>query len=96
LVNLVEQAEHYVSCIECPHLLIKATDSPLYMSDDVAERLINVMKNNNSDFVYKTIEGGHHVHMDKAADVAKIVSKFLASPFTNSGSEEKENMTFSM
>ena len=62
------------------------------MSEDVAARLVKVMRNNNPDFVYETLAGGHHVHMDSPDEVAAIINNFLGRPFDNSGSEEKENM----
>ncbi len=85
-----------MSCIDCPQLVVKATDSPTYMAEDVAARIVKVMKNNNPDFVYHSVEGGHHVHMDKADEVAAVVAEFINRPFDNSGTEEKENMKFSM
>ena len=74
----------------------QAFDSPFYMSEDVAARLVKVMRNNNPDFVYETLAGGHHVHMDSPGEVAAIVNNFLGRPFDNSGSEEKENMNFKL
>ena len=91
-VNLVlDQVEHVASKIDCPHLIVKALESPYYMSDEVAERVLHIYRNNNPDFVLAEVLGGHHVHMDDADRVAKIVGKFLRKDFKGKGSEEKEN-----
>jgi len=93
---LEEQAEHYVSNIECPHLIVKASDSPFYMPEDAAMRLIKVMINNNPNFVYETLDGGHHCHMDSPDDVASVVNSFLGRTFDKNGSEEKRNVNFKL
>eukprot|EP00095_Tigriopus_kingsejongensis_P008474 maker-scaffold18_size714446-snap-gene-4.12 protein:Tk08474 transcript:maker-scaffold18_size714446-snap-gene-4.12-mRNA-1 annotation:"probable serine hydrolase" len=62
---VVEQVEQMASDIDCPHLLIKASDSPLYMSEEIAERIIKIYTNNNPDFEYRSVQGGHHVHMNE-------------------------------
>ena len=55
-----------------------------------------VYLNNNPDFEYKSINGGHHVHMDNAPDVASIVQTFLDKKFKGKGTEDKENMPFKL
>ena len=44
------QADHYASHVDIPHLIIKASDSALYMSEDAADRVLSVYRNNNPDF----------------------------------------------
>jgi hypothetical protein len=51
---------------------------------------------NNPDFQYRTLTGGHHVHMNKPELVAKEVNKFLKKQFTNKGTESRENAPFSL
>lgn len=80
--------------MDCPHLLVKATDSPLYMSEDVAERILRAYVSNNPDFEYRTVVGGHHAHMNHPEEVAPIINKFLGKKFMNKGTEEKESMPF--
>ncbi|XP_023345890.1 serine hydrolase-like protein [Eurytemora carolleeae] len=82
MFNMVlEVAEEYASKISSPHLLIKATDSNKYMPDESYDRLLKVMRNNNPRFIYREVEGGHHVHLNKPEVVAPIINRFLEMNF---------------
>ena len=71
---------------------MKCTDSPFYMSDDVADRLLAAYRNNNPHHEYHTLEdAGHHVHMDQPERVAKLINKFLGRNFKTSGTDQEEN-----
>ena len=72
-----EQIEHYVSKIECPHIIIKATDSNSYMSDEVVNYFLRSHRNNNMNFSYKAVEGGHHVHLNNTELIIPLINKFL-------------------
>ena len=87
---LLEQAEHYAERVQCPLLIIKASDSPWYMSEEHAERILKVYSNNNANFVFKHVEGGHHVHLNEPEKVAPLIVKFLKKDFKDSGTEDKE------
>ena len=80
--NLVQEvAEEYASKIKCPHLLIKATDSTKYMTDENYDRLLKVYRNHNPNFVYRELEGGHHIHLNTPDKVSPLINKFLAKEF---------------
>jgi len=80
--NLVQEvAEEYASKITCPHLLIKFTDASKYMTDENYDRFLKVYRNNNPNFVYRELEGGHHHHLNCPAVVAPIICKFLNNTF---------------
>ena len=87
-----EQVEHYAEQIQCPLLVIKASDSPWYMSEEHAEKILKVYINNNPNFVFKKVEGGHHVHLNEPEKVAPLIISFLKKVFRDSGTEEKENL----
>ena len=87
-----EQVEHYAAQIQCPLLVIKASDSPWYMSEENAEKILKVYSNNNPNFVFKKVEGGHHVHLNEPEKVAPLIISFLEKIFRDSGTEEKENL----
>ena len=89
---VLEQVEHYAVGIQCPLLIIKASDSPWYMSEEHAEKLLKLYENNNPNFMFKKIEGGHHVHLNSPEKVAPIITKFLNKKFQDSGTEDKENL----
>ena len=76
-----EVAEEYASKIKCPHLLIKATDSTKYMTDENYDRLLKVYRNHNPNFVYRELEGGHHIHLNTPDKVSPLINKFLAKEF---------------
>merc|ERR1712059_220166 len=79
--NMVQEvAEEYCSKVSSPHLLIKATDSNKFMSDE----------NYNPHFLYREVEeGGHHLHLNRADLVAPLVTEFLEKDFETS-EERKE------
>jgi len=87
-----EQVEHYAERIQCPLLVIKASDSPWYMSEEHAERILKIYSNNNPNYVLKKVEGGHHVHLNEPEKVGPMITKFLKKKFKDSGTEEKEQM----
>ena len=82
MFNMVlEVAEEYASKISSPHLLIKATDSNKYTTDENYDRLLKVLRNNNPKFIYREVEGGHHVHLNHPEVVAPIINRFLEMDF---------------
>lgn len=97
---LIEQVEHYAGAIHCPMLIIKAADSSYYMSEEMAQRILKVYINHNPNFEWRTVEGGHHVHLNHPERVAPHVSKFLLKDFTNidksEETDDKENFPFDL
>ncbi|TRY79156.1 hypothetical protein TCAL_16122 [Tigriopus californicus] len=88
---VIDQVEQMATNIDCPHLLIKASDSPLYMSEEIAERVLKIYKNNNPDFEYRTVQGGHHIHLNEPEKIGPLIRRFLEKEFVNKDSEDKEN-----
>ena len=83
--------EAFASGIKCPLMVVKASDSPYYMSEEIAERLIKIYINNNPNFEFKEVEGGHHVHLNSPEKIAPLILRFFNKKFTDDGSEDKEN-----
>ena len=46
-----------------------------------------IFRKNNPNFVYRELEGGHHLHLNTPEPVAQIINKFLAKDFLSSGGE---------
>jgi len=90
--NMTEDmSQEFASKVQCPHLVIKASYGPKYMSDETYERLLNVFRKNNAHFVYREVEGGHHVHLNSPQIVADIINKFLDKKFTKLDPIEEEH-----
>lgn len=89
--NMVQEvAEEYCSKVSSPHLLIKATDSNKFMSDENYNRFLKLFRNHNPHFLYREVEeGGHHLHLNRADLVAPLVTEFLEKDFETS-EERKE------
>jgi len=85
-----DMTEEFASQVRCPHLVIKGTDSPKYMSDEDFTKLQKIFRKNNPSFVYRELEGGHHLHLNTPKPVAKIINEFLAKDFPCHGENELE------
>ena len=59
-----------------------------------AEKILKVYSNNNPNFVFKKLEGGHHVHLNEPEKVAPLINSFLKKQFKDSGTEDKQNIPF--
>ncbi|XP_037035038.1 probable serine hydrolase isoform X1 [Bradysia coprophila] len=62
--------------IVCPHLFIKATNSPLYEKEHFYLEVLNLLKQ-KSTFKFVTVEGTHHVHMTDPTKISADVSDFI-------------------
>jgi len=92
--NLVQEvAEEYASQICCPHLFIRATNSNKFMNDEHYNRLLKTYRNNNPNFVYRELEGGHHLHLNTPELVSTVINPFLEKKFPN---PEAENPQFDL
>jgi pimeloyl-ACP methyl ester carboxylesterase len=74
---LIEQVEHYAAAIKCPMMLIKASNSPYYMSDEMAKRILKVYMNHNPNFEFHKVQGGHSVHLNTPNVVGDLIRPFL-------------------
>jgi len=88
--NMVQEiTEEFGSKVECPHLMIKATEASKYMSDESFEKLLKVFSNNNPHFQYRELPGGHHLHLNTPELVAPIINKFLDKDFSEPDPDRK-------
>lgn len=62
--------------IVCPHLFIKATDSPLYEKKHFYEEVLNLLKEKQT-FRFVSVEGRHHVHLTDPTRISTDVSDFI-------------------
>lgn len=62
--------------IICPHLFIKATNSPLYEKKHFYEEVLNILKE-KANFKHVSVEGTHHVHLTDPTKISAEVSDFI-------------------
>eukprot|EP00088_Acartia_fossae_P054686 TRINITY_DN6302_c0_g1_i7.p1 TRINITY_DN6302_c0_g1~~TRINITY_DN6302_c0_g1_i7.p1 ORF type:complete len:325 (-),score=56.57 TRINITY_DN6302_c0_g1_i7:456-1430(-) len=62
--------------ISSNHLLIKASESPHYESDETIEKILDVYRN-NPKFQYSVVEGNHHLHLNNPERVMPVIVDFL-------------------
>ena len=91
----LDQVEHFTEQIKCPLLVVKATDSQWYMSEEEANRILHVYKTHNPNFTFVKVEGGHHVHLNEPNKVGPVLKKFLLKDFTSEDTKE-ENLPFDL
>eukprot|EP00092_Neocalanus_flemingeri_P035539 GFUD01038684.1.p1 GENE.GFUD01038684.1~~GFUD01038684.1.p1 ORF type:complete len:353 (+),score=113.90 GFUD01038684.1:250-1308(+) len=88
--NMVQEiTEEFGSKVECPHLLIKATEASKYMSDESFDQLLKIFRQNNPHFQYRELPGGHHLHLNTPELVAPIINKFLEKDFSDPDPDRK-------
>eukprot|EP00090_Calanus_glacialis_P046277 TRINITY_DN9005_c0_g1_i1.p1 TRINITY_DN9005_c0_g1~~TRINITY_DN9005_c0_g1_i1.p1 ORF type:complete len:350 (-),score=102.57 TRINITY_DN9005_c0_g1_i1:108-1157(-) len=81
--NMVQEiTEEFGSKVECPHLLIKATEASKYMTDESYDKILKVFMQNNPHFQYRELPGGHHLHLNTPELVAPVINKFLEKDFS--------------
>ena len=83
------QVEAYAHAIKSPLLIVKASNSPYYMSEEVAERLLRIYADSVPNFEFRVVEGGHHVHLNEPEKVAPHVLSFLERDFGEASSEKE-------
>jgi len=71
-----EFLEQFARNIKCPHLLIKATDSPDYDSPELIKKILEIYSD-NPNFQVATVKGSHHVHLNSPQLVAPEIDSFI-------------------
>ena len=61
------------------------------MSDEVYSRIQGVFRKYNPNFVYRELEGGHHLHLNTPETVAPVINRFLDKKFDTSAAQEEEH-----
>ena len=61
------------------------------MSDEVYSRIQGVFRKYNPNFVYRELEGGHHLHLNTPETVAPNINRFLDKKFDTSAAQEEEH-----
>ncbi|MFW7377425.1 MAG: alpha/beta fold hydrolase [Oligoflexus sp.] len=67
------QVLSYFRNISCPSLLIQGSKSMLPQNQIITDRMQAISK-----LEHQVLEGGHHVHLDAAANTASLIQEFFA------------------
>lgn len=86
----VSSIKEFASNITSPHLIVKASEGPLYSlkQEDMDEMI--ALYSNNPKFEYEVVEGKHHVHMCHPDRVEPIITRFIEKHFNRT--EQKEEV----
>ncbi|KAL5293237.1 hypothetical protein ACFFRR_011788 [Megaselia abdita] len=63
--------------ITAPHLFIKARQAPFYENRKYYDDVLSYLKANKSLFEHYDVDGTHHVHLNEAEKISKIVNPFI-------------------
>lgn len=63
--------------IKCPHLFIKALQSPYYEDKDYHDEVKKVLYQSNPLFQSHEVDGTHHVHLNEPEKVANLISEYI-------------------
>jgi pimeloyl-ACP methyl ester carboxylesterase len=63
----------WLGAIECPVLVLAADPAPPYFSPSIRDARLHALRDGRC----VEVRGGHHLHMEQAADVAAVLRPFL-------------------
>ena len=66
---------NWLKAIVCPVLLVAADPAPVYFQPEIRNERFACLRNGS----LQIIEGSHHVHMDKPAEVAAFIRQFWST-----------------
>lgn len=72
-----DQQKEFAKRLNCELMLIKASNGPLYEKEEDYDEIIDIYKKKTKKFVYKMVEGTHHVHMNNPEVVAPLIEQFM-------------------
>ncbi|XP_076065935.1 putative serine hydrolase [Oratosquilla oratoria] len=63
--------------ITCPILVIKAKNGHVYSTPEETEIMLNSFRQDSPHFVFKDMEGRHHLHLTHSQEVSLVVNQFF-------------------
>ncbi|KAG5672034.1 hypothetical protein PVAND_002196 [Polypedilum vanderplanki] len=72
-----EQSIALAKRINMPYLFIKAKNSPYYERKEHHMEVVEVLKNNNPNFVYEIVDATHHVHLTEPEKISGLINDFI-------------------
>merc|ERR1719319_671397 len=85
----ISSIQQFASNISSPHLIIKASEGPLYsLKQEQLEEMITLYSK-NPKFEYEMVEGKHHVHMCHPERVEPVIARFIEKHFNRTEQTEQ-------
>ena len=83
-----EQQKAFASQIKCEMLIIKASLGPLYENKTFYKEILKIYDASSSKFLYKIVEGNHHVHLNDPTECSSLINDFLEGKLEKSSEED--------
>lgn len=72
-----EQQKAFANKLQCELLIIKASTGPWYESKELYDEIISIYEKKANKYIFKSVEGTHHVHLNNPEVVAPILCDFF-------------------
>ncbi|KAK3851773.1 hypothetical protein Pcinc_041594 [Petrolisthes cinctipes] len=79
----IEQMKEYGKRLECELMILKASLGPVYEQQEIYDEFLNVYKKKAEKFMYHTVEGTHHIHLNNPELIAPLLNKFFGNKVNN-------------
>ena len=67
----------YAAKIKCAYLNIRAIPGLELEQPELYDKVLDQIKLTASKFVYRKVEGSHHVHLNNPEKIAPIIQEFI-------------------
>lgn len=72
-----DQQKEFANRLNCELMIIKASSGPFYESKEDYDEILKIYEKKAKTFVYKMVEGTHHVHMNNPDIIAPLIGQFI-------------------
>lgn len=72
-----EQQKEFASRLNCELMVIKASTGPNYEKKEHYDEILSLYGKKAKTFIYKEVEGTHHVHMNNPQVIAPLIAEFI-------------------
>lgn len=72
-----DQQKEFANRLKCELMIIKASNGSLYEKKEDYDEIISIYKKKAHNFVFKMVEGTHHVHLNNPEVIAPLIEQFM-------------------
>lgn len=72
-----EQQKAFANRLNCELMIIKASAGPVYEKQEYYDEIKTIYNKSAKKFIYKEVEGTHHVHLNDPKVVAPLIAEFM-------------------